>query len=61
MGTSTEAAYALARERYGALGVNTDEAIRVLLATPISLHCWQGDDVAGFGFLHRHAIQAAER
>ncbi len=48
MGTSTEAAYALARERYGALGVNTDEAIRVLLATPISLHCWQGDDVAGF-------------
>ncbi len=48
MGTSTEAAYALARERYGALGVDTDEAIRVLLATPISLHCWQGDDVAGF-------------
>jgi len=48
MGTSNETAYALARERYGALGVDTDEAIRVLLATPISLHCWQGDDVGGF-------------
>ena len=48
MGTSNETAYALARERYGALGVDTDEAIRVLLATPVSLQCWQGDDVAGF-------------
>ena len=48
MGTSNETAYALARERYAALGVDTDEAIRVLLATPISLQCWQGDNVAGF-------------
>ena len=47
MGKSKEAAYALARERYAALGVDTDEAIRALLATPISLHCWQGDDVGG--------------
>jgi len=43
-----EAAYALARERYGALGVNVDRAVRTLRRVAISLHCWQGDDVAGF-------------
>ncbi|MBE2233127.1 MAG: L-rhamnose isomerase [Anaerolinea sp.] len=43
-----EAAYALARERYALLGVDTDRALQRLAATPISLHCWQGDDVAGF-------------
>jgi L-rhamnose isomerase len=48
MAKSKEAAYALARERYAALGVDTDKAIRVLLATPISLQCWQGDDCSGF-------------
>jgi len=47
MGKSKEAAYALAREKYAELGVDTDKAIRTLLATPISLQCWQGDDVAG--------------
>lgn len=43
-----EATYALARERYALLGVDTDRALQRLAATPISLHCWQGDDVAGF-------------
>lgn len=43
-----EVAYALARERYALLGVDTDRALQRLAATPISLHCWQGDDVAGF-------------
>ena len=37
-------AYNLAKERYAALGIDTDQAI----ATPISLHCWQTDDVMGF-------------
>ena len=40
--------YELARERYAALGINTDKAIETLEKTPISLHCWQTDDVLGF-------------
>ncbi|MGD9636388.1 MAG: L-rhamnose isomerase [Pirellulales bacterium] len=43
-----QSAYAAARERYVALGVDTDAALKRLAAIPISLHCWQGDDVAGF-------------
>jgi L-rhamnose isomerase len=41
-------AYALAQERYAALGVDTEVALQRLAAVPISLHCWQGDDVGGF-------------
>ena len=41
-------AYALAKERYAALGVNTDKAIEQLEKQQISLHCWQTDDVIGF-------------
>ena len=41
-------AYALAKERYAALGIDTDKAIATLEKTPISLHCWQTDDVMGF-------------
>ena len=44
----TERAYALARERYAELGVDTDAALAALAAIPVSLHCWQGDDVGGF-------------
>ena len=40
--------YELARERYAAVGVDTELAMRRLAAVPISLHCWQGDDVVGF-------------
>ena len=40
--------YALARERYAALGVDVDRALKTLGSIPISLHCWQGDDVSGF-------------
>jgi len=43
-----ERAYELARERYAELGVDTEEALRRLARVPISLHCWQGDDVRGF-------------
>jgi len=43
-----EEAYALARERYAALGVDTAKALEILAQVPISLHCWQGDDVGGF-------------
>ena len=43
-----ESAYKAAQERYAALGVDADAALKRLAAVPISLHCWQGDDVGGF-------------
>lgn len=43
-----ERAYAIARARYAELGVDTDHALETLSTIPISLHCWQGDDVGGF-------------
>jgi L-rhamnose isomerase len=42
------AAYQLARERYAAIGVDTEKILRALAKIPVSLHCWQGDDVGGF-------------
>ncbi len=48
MSNPIEQAYALAKERYAALGVDTDAALQKLANIPISLHCWQGDDVIGF-------------
>jgi L-rhamnose isomerase len=41
-------AYEMAKEQYATFGVDTDEALDVLAQIPISLHCWQGDDVSGF-------------
>lgn len=41
------AAYRLAREAYADLGLDTDAAIQRALAIPLSLHCWQADDVRG--------------
>ena len=43
-----DAAYKLGCERYAELGVDVDAAVRKLCKIPISLHCWQGDDVRGF-------------
>lgn len=43
-----ETSYSFAKERYAALGVDTDAALNALAAIPISLHAWQGDDVCGF-------------
>lgn len=40
--------YETAKEMYAAWGVDTDAAIANLKEIPISLHCWQGDDVIGF-------------
>ena len=40
--------YAEAREKYAALGIDTDAAIKKLKTVPVALHCWQGDDVRGF-------------
>ena len=41
-------AYAFAVETYAELGVDTEAALRTLAGIPVSLHCWQGDDVGGF-------------
>src|ERR1039458_2267278 len=43
-----EQAYRLAKERYASLGVDTDKALKQLTGIPVSVHCWQGDDVGGF-------------
>ena len=46
--TRIESAYDAARTRYAEAGVDTDAALKRLAGVPISLHCWQGDDVEGF-------------
>ncbi|MFM2242894.1 MAG: L-rhamnose isomerase, partial [Verrucomicrobiota bacterium] len=40
--------YSSAREQYAALGIDTEAALARLAKIPISIHCWQGDDVGGF-------------
>jgi L-rhamnose isomerase len=40
--------YEKAREAYKAIGVDTDKALAQLAQLPISIHCWQADDVGGF-------------
>ena len=46
--SAIEKAYELAREAYSVYGVDTDEAMDLLDNIPVSLHCWQFDDVLGF-------------
>lgn len=43
-----EKAYALAKEQYAELGVDTDSVLKRMKEVVISLHCWQTDDVGGF-------------
>jgi L-rhamnose isomerase len=45
---STAQSYSTARARYADHGVDTEAAMAALARIPISLHCWQGDDVGGF-------------
>ena len=40
--------YIEAKKRYEALGVDVEKALATLKNLPVSLHCWQGDDVTGF-------------
>ncbi len=46
--SNIEQAFQLASQRYAALGVDVDRAMAALGRIPLSLHCWQGDDVGGF-------------
>jgi L-rhamnose isomerase len=43
-----EKRYQEAKEVYAGLGVDTETALQALAAIPLSIHCWQGDDVGGF-------------
>ena len=43
-----DSAYQIARQQYAAIGVDTEAAMRRLESIPVSMHCWQGDDVGGF-------------
>lgn len=43
-----EQAYEIAKEIYAEAGVDTEKALQQLARIPVSLHCWQGDDVGGF-------------
>ncbi|MFW5996809.1 MAG: L-rhamnose isomerase [Verrucomicrobiota bacterium] len=45
---SIEKMYQLAREQYAEIGVDVDNVLEQLAAIPVSMHCWQGDDVQGF-------------
>ncbi len=40
--------YETARQQYAELGVDTDAVLEAMKHVPLSLHCWQGDDVGGF-------------
>ena len=46
--SNIERNYSIAKEVYAAVGVDTDGVLKTLRATPISVHCWQLDDVTGF-------------
>ena len=48
MNQNIELAYKLAKERYAEIGVDTDAALNILKEIPVSVHCWQADDVMGF-------------
>ena len=37
--------YDVAKEMYAEIGVDIDQALEVLKKIPVSMHCWQGDDV----------------
>ena len=48
MTMNTEKALETAREIYSRYGVDVDAAIESVKNTPVSIQCWQGDDVGGF-------------
>lgn len=45
---TVKARYESAREIFQEIGVDTDQALEILKNVPVSMHCWQGDDVTGF-------------
>ena len=45
---NTEKQYEIAKQQYAEIGVDTEDALKQLQQIPISIHCWQGDDVGGY-------------
>lgn len=48
MTTSIDQAWELAKQRFNAVGVDVENSLKTMERLPVSMHCWQGDDVAGF-------------
>lgn len=48
-----EQRYVLAQEQYAAYGIDTEKALEQLSKIPVSIHCWQIDDLTGFEDLHQ--------
>ena len=40
--------YEYAKAKYAEIGIDTEKVIEMLATVPVSVHCWQGDDVTGF-------------
>ncbi|MHA1899226.1 MAG: L-rhamnose isomerase [Promethearchaeota archaeon] len=54
-----EKEYSYAKKHYSILGVDTDKALEKLASIPISIHCWQGDDVVGFENAGAHNLEGS--
>ncbi len=48
MSDTTKAAFSYAQSRYQDVGVDVEAALATLASVPLSIHCWQGDDITGF-------------
>ncbi|STL73869.1 L-rhamnose isomerase [Escherichia coli] len=48
MTTSTGTGLGAGETAFAAVGIDVEEALRQLDRLPVSMHCWQGDDVSGF-------------
>lgn len=46
--TTVQKAYTLAQEQFAKIGIDTEQAMKEMARLPVSMHCWQGDDVTGF-------------
>lgn len=43
-----ENAFKIAKQQYMEIGIDVEKALEIVNSIPISMHCWQGDDVGGF-------------
>ena len=43
-----EKAFELAKKQFAAFGVDAEAALERVAKIPVSIHCWQGDDIHGF-------------
>ena len=39
--------YSEARDAYAAIGIDTEKVLAAIAEVPVSINCWQGDDVVG--------------